>query len=86
MDVALIDMIDKDGNTILTQTNKFRGKDYTDDRYFDDDLLLFIAGQICCFCVLKHMQPWEKQQRQLQILTKFEIVQDCKAILAMKTS
>ena len=27
MDVALIDMIDKDGNTILTQTNKFRGKD-----------------------------------------------------------
>ena len=41
MDVALIDMIDKDGNTILTQTNKFRGKDYTDDRYFDDDLIVY---------------------------------------------
>ena len=85
MDVALIDMIDKDGNTILTQTNKFRGKDYTDDRYFDDDLIVYRWADLL-LCVLKHMQPWEKQQRQLQILTKFEIVQDCKAILAMKTS
>jgi hypothetical protein len=33
--------VDKEGNLILTQTNKFRGKEYTDDRYFDDDLIVY---------------------------------------------
>ena len=34
-------MVDKDGTVILTQTNKFRGKVYADDRYFDDDLIVY---------------------------------------------
>lgn len=38
---AMIDLVDKDGDLILTQTNKFRGKAYTDDRYFDDDLIVY---------------------------------------------
>ncbi|WP_273163213.1 RagB/SusD family nutrient uptake outer membrane protein [Bacteroides fluxus] len=38
---AMIDLVDKDGKLILTQTNKFRGKAYTDDRYFDDDLIVY---------------------------------------------
>ena len=38
---AMIDLVDKDGNLILTQTNKFRGKAYTDDRFFDDDLIVY---------------------------------------------
>ena len=38
---AMIDLVDKDGKLILTQTNKFRGKAYTDDRYFDDDLIAY---------------------------------------------
>ena len=38
---ALIDMVDKDGGLILAQTNKFRGKAYADDRYFDDDLIAY---------------------------------------------
>ena len=46
MNVALIDMIDSEGNTILTQTNKFRGKDYTDDRFFDDDLIVYRWGDL----------------------------------------
>jgi hypothetical protein len=29
--VAMIDLIDADGNIILTQQNKFRGKQYPDD-------------------------------------------------------
>lgn len=39
--VAMIDMIDKDGQVILTQTNKFRGRVYVDDRFFDDDLIVY---------------------------------------------
>ncbi|WP_281643726.1 RagB/SusD family nutrient uptake outer membrane protein [Bacteroides zoogleoformans] len=39
--VAMIDMVDKDGKLILTQTNKFRGHAYTDDRFFDDDLIVY---------------------------------------------
>lgn len=39
--VAMIDLVDKDGKLILTQTNKFRGKVYADDRYFDDDLIAY---------------------------------------------
>lgn len=38
---AMIDLVDKDGALILTQTNKFRGKVYTDDRFFDDDLIVY---------------------------------------------
>lgn len=41
LNVAMIDLVDKEGNLILTQTNKFRGKEYTDDRYFDDDLIAY---------------------------------------------
>lgn len=41
MNVAMIDLVDKDNNLVLTQTNKFRGKEYTDDRYFDDDLIVY---------------------------------------------
>ena len=43
---AMIDLVDKDGNLILTQTNKFRGKVYTDDRYFDDDLIVYRWGDL----------------------------------------
>lgn len=39
--VALIDMVDADGNLILTQQNKFRGKQYPDDLFFDDDLIAY---------------------------------------------
>lgn len=35
--VAMIDLVDADGNIILTQQNKFRGKQYPDDLFFDDD-------------------------------------------------
>lgn len=38
---AMIDLVDEDGELILTQTNKFRGKAYADDRYFDDDLIVY---------------------------------------------
>lgn len=41
MNVAMLDLVDKDNNLVLTQTNKFRGKEYTDDRYFDDDLIVY---------------------------------------------
>lgn len=44
--VALIDMIDKEGKSVLTQTNKFRGKNYTDDRFFDDDLIMYRWGDL----------------------------------------
>lgn len=44
--VAMIDLIDKDGRLILTQTNKFRGKAYADDRYFDDDLIAYRWGDL----------------------------------------
>lgn len=44
--VAMIDLVDKDGNLILTQTNKFRGKAYSDDRYFDDDLIAYRWGDL----------------------------------------
>lgn len=44
--VALIDMVDKDGKVVLTQTNKFRGKNYTDDRFFDDDLIVYRWGDL----------------------------------------
>lgn len=37
---AIIDLT-KEGELLLTQQNKFRGKDYGDDRYFDDDLILY---------------------------------------------
>lgn len=43
---AMIDLVDKDGNLILTQTNKFRGKVYADDRYFDDDMILYRWGDL----------------------------------------
>lgn len=55
--VAMIDLVDKDGKLILTQTNKFRGKAYTDDRYFDDDLIAYRWGILYC-CVLKPMLHW----------------------------
>lgn len=42
--VAMIDLVDKDGELILTQTNKFRGKAYADDRFFDDDLIAYRWG------------------------------------------
>ncbi len=42
--VAMIDLVDKDSNLILTQTNKFRGKVYADDRFFDDDLIVYRWG------------------------------------------
>ncbi|MEG0454632.1 MAG: RagB/SusD family nutrient uptake outer membrane protein, partial [Bacteroides sp.] len=44
--VAMIDLVDKDGKLILTQTNKFRGKVYADDRYFDDDLIAYRWGDL----------------------------------------
>lgn len=31
--VAMIDLVDADGNIILTQQNKFRGKQYPDDLF-----------------------------------------------------
>lgn len=44
--VAMIDLVDKDGKLILTQTNKFRGKVYADDRFFDDDLIAYRWGDL----------------------------------------
>lgn len=44
--VAMIDLVDKDGKLILTQTNKFRGKVYPEDRYFDDDLIAYRWGDL----------------------------------------
>lgn len=44
--VAMIDMVDKDGRLVLTQTNKFRGHVYTDDRFFDDDLIVYRWGDL----------------------------------------
>lgn len=43
---AMIDLVDKDGKLILTQTNKFRGKVYADDRFFDDDLIAYRWGDL----------------------------------------
>lgn len=37
---AIIDLMSGE-SILLTQQNKFRGKDYGDDRYFDDDLILY---------------------------------------------
>lgn len=37
---AIIDMVQGE-KLLLTQQNKFRGKDYGDDRFFDDDLILY---------------------------------------------
>ncbi|MEG1564330.1 MAG: RagB/SusD family nutrient uptake outer membrane protein [Bacteroides sp.] len=44
--VAMIDLVDKDNKLILTQTNKFRGKVYADDRFFDDDLIAYRWGDL----------------------------------------
>lgn len=41
---AMIDLVDAAGKLILTQQNKFRGKQYTDDRFFDDDLVMYRWG------------------------------------------
>ena len=37
---AIIDLMQGEV-VLLTQTNKFRGKDYGDDRFFDDDLIVY---------------------------------------------
>lgn len=37
---AIIDLMQGDV-LLLTQTNKFRGKDYGDDRFFDDDMIVY---------------------------------------------
>lgn len=44
--VAMIDLVDADGNIILTQQNKFRGKQYPDDLFFDDDLIAYRWGDL----------------------------------------
>lgn len=42
---AIIDLVQ--GETLLlTQQNKFRGKDYGDDRFFDDDLIIYRWGDM----------------------------------------
>lgn len=49
--VVMIDLVDKDGNLILIQINKFRGKVYFDDCYFDDDLIVYCWGDFFLLCV-----------------------------------
>lgn len=44
--VAMIDLVDKDGKLVLTQTNKFRGTVYPEDRYFDNDLIVYRWGDL----------------------------------------
>lgn len=44
--VAMIDLVDASGKLILTQQNKFRGKQYSDDLFFDDDLIAYRWGDL----------------------------------------
>lgn len=44
--VAYIDALKADGSVILTSQNKFRGNVYTDDRYFDDDIIMYRLADI----------------------------------------
>lgn len=44
--VAYIDAIKADGSVILTSQNKYRGKMYSDDRYFDDDIIVYRLADV----------------------------------------
>lgn len=44
--IAYIEAIKADGSVILTSQNKFRGKMYSDDRYFDDDIIVYRLADV----------------------------------------
>jgi hypothetical protein len=45
-DASIITAIDKDGSTIGVFGNKFRGTKFSDDRYFDNDIIIYRLGGI----------------------------------------